>query len=290
MQLRLIHGRYLEDVEGRGVEEEEGDEGEPPHRVVHPRYPAHVPEGRASVPVVNEVHDAGDGQGQGHQCKEHAVRPLSHHLLCVGAEAGQAAVRHTEAEEDEQHGDLGAVGEALEPVHVLCAHPCRWVYPHNEDEAEHARQQPEEEGPRLLGLRIRVENGGILAPELVERGEVLVGRRNVISLSPDGRGTARPALLHPAQGSSLLGGGHTRHVLEDSQGRASRGARRGDAPRGASIAAQGHGGSPGDGKGRADHQRGVSFSLTRRNPMRQWRPGAKETGRSKTLTSPGGRG
>lgn len=56
VQFGFVHCSDFEEVEGGGVEEEEGDEGKDPNEFMDSRHRAELPELRAFVAVVDEKH------------------------------------------------------------------------------------------------------------------------------------------------------------------------------------------------------------------------------------------
>lgn len=113
---------HLQDVEGGGVEEVEGDEAQRPHQLVHARHAAHVPQRNAVVAVVDEVHHRSHGQGQGGQGKDDAVGARADELLAcaerglvfrvgVGGVQGRARGSGTQRQSGQQPCGMG-IGRA----------------------------------------------------------------------------------------------------------------------------------------------------------------------------------
>ena len=85
----------LQDVEGGRVEKVEGDEIEDPDNIVHARNAAQVPQGRATISVVDEVDQCESCQRQADQGKDNTIGSCSYQVLtCVQTVSGYSTYCH----------------------------------------------------------------------------------------------------------------------------------------------------------------------------------------------------
>ncbi len=67
----------LQEVEGGGVEEEEGHKIERPHQLVHKGLTAQIPQRQTIISVVDEVHQSHRRQWQTDRSKDDPERPCA---------------------------------------------------------------------------------------------------------------------------------------------------------------------------------------------------------------------
>jgi hypothetical protein len=72
---------HLQQIEGGRVEEEERHKVESPHKLMHKRLAAKIPEWDAIISVIDEVHEGHSSQWQADSCKYDSVGPCTYQLF-----------------------------------------------------------------------------------------------------------------------------------------------------------------------------------------------------------------
>ena len=170
VQPRLVDGCDLEQVEGRRVEQEEGEVVGPPEQRVDPGGASDVPERRAVVAVVYEVGDGGGSQRQREPGEEHPPGSSADGRLAPGPEEGEARVQHGKGGELQDHRRRRVPARGvLEKADPAASEASVRAQPGEPEDDHDDGELGAEEEPAREGLGGEVEESGVLADELERR-------------------------------------------------------------------------------------------------------------------------
>eukprot|EP00960_Hanusia_phi_P074908 768342-Hanusia_phi.AAC.5 len=139
VKLGLVDGCDLEQVEGRGVQEPEGNEVHHPAHGMHRVGRLDVPELNSVIPVIDEEDDAGKSQRQADNAEQDPPHALPNSFLLqqavdghlsLGPQGREAAVSDSEDGEEEEHRRRAVVtADGRKQPDVIVSEPCLRVDP-----------------------------------------------------------------------------------------------------------------------------------------------------------------